>query len=57
MASKVERYLTSKKFKDAMSKVGSDSRPFDNSTPTKEILTMIKEANTKSDGKQCQKQN
>lgn len=47
MASKTEQYLLSKKFKYAMSKVGSDSVPFNNSTPTKEVVSKIKEANSK----------
>lgn len=57
MANKTERYLLSKKFKNAMSKVGSDSVPFNNSTPTKEVLDKIREANSKTTkSKKCQNQ-
>jgi hypothetical protein len=44
MAHKVERYLMSKKFEKAMSKVGADSIPFNNSTPTKLIERLLDEA-------------
>jgi hypothetical protein len=42
MVSKAERYMMSKKFEKAMSKVGSDSIPFNNSTPTKVVLEKIR---------------
>lgn len=52
IASRIENYLLSKKFKTAMSKVGSDSIPFNNSTPTKDVLIKIEEANRrKANGK------
>jgi hypothetical protein len=44
MVHKVERYLMSKKFEKAMSKVGADSIPFNNSTPTKVIEQILAEA-------------
>jgi hypothetical protein len=44
MASKAIRYFSSKKFRNDMKKVGSDSVPFGNSTPTEIIVQRIEEA-------------
>jgi hypothetical protein len=44
MASKAVRYFSSKKFRQDMKKVGSDTVPFGNSTPTEIVLQRIEKA-------------
>jgi hypothetical protein len=59
MVHKVERYLMSKKFEKAMSKVGADSIPFNNSTPTEAIEQILADAAKEKSaaGAKCASQN
>jgi hypothetical protein len=55
MASKAVRHFSSKKFRQDMKRVGSDSVPFGNSTPTEIVIQRIErarssKADTKSQG-------
>ena len=56
MASKAVRYFSSKKFRQDMRRVGSDSVPFGNSTPTKIILQRIEKARAENAAKEASKQ-
>ncbi|GHT77891.1 hypothetical protein FACS1894104_0240 [Actinomycetota bacterium] len=44
MASKLERYITSDKFRKDMSKMGPDARPFNNATPSSVVYQKIADA-------------
>lgn len=44
MASKAVRYFSSKKFRQDMRRVGSDTVPFGNSTPTQIVIQRIEKA-------------
>jgi hypothetical protein len=44
MASKAVRYFSSKKFRQDMRKLGSDTVPFGNSTPTEIVMQRIEKA-------------